>query len=289
MARKTIQSTVWNYKVISMRMPHPLTGELTNIFANVREDTKEILGTTSDQYGIVQNSELIDMVRAAFDRENLTGYNEKIIVTNGGRRVYAEFDFGAKTAQTQVGDIFGYRLRMKNSFDRTVSAAIELFFKRLACSNGMATLLREFGMEKKHSKKITVDFVREAIENAFANGNEALKIYEVLGNQEISMEQGQNILTHLNLTEKLREAIELLWLNPRRELDRSRNLYNLYNAVTEHLTHQVEGERYEYAKKVSQSILAELYHAATDKDSLQKISCKLALPSAATIIKPTEE
>jgi len=271
-----------------MRMPHPVTGTLTNIFANVRTDTNEILGTTSEQYGIVQNSELMDIARAAFDKEGLGGVNEKIIVTNGGRRVYAEFDFGQKTQTTQVGDIFGYRLRMKNSFDRTIRAAMELFFKRLACSNGMATLLKEFSMEKKHSKKITVDFVREAIEKAFSSGKDALKIYEVLGNQTISMEQGQNILTHLDLSEKLRESIELLWLNPRRDLDRARNLYNLYNAVTEHLTHQVEGDRYEYATKTSHAILAELYHAATNADALKGITCKLILPSA-TVIKPTEE
>lgn len=278
MARNAVQSNIWNFTVTSMRMPHPITGAPTNFFANVRSDTQEILGVTSEHYGVIQNCELMDMARAAFDKEGLGAASEKIIVTNGGKRVYAEFDFGQKTAKTQVGDIFGYRLRMKNSFDRSVRAAVELLFKRLACSNGMATLLKEFAMEKKHSKKITVDFVREAIEKAFANGNEALQIYEVLGNQEITMEQGQGILTHLGLSEKLRESIETLWLSPRRELDRARNLYNLYNAVTEHLTHQVEGDRYEYATKLSHAILAELYSAAKDKEKLQKLSVALVLP-----------
>jgi hypothetical protein len=279
MAREAKQSNIWNYQVVSMRMPHPITGQPTGVFANIRADNNEILGITSEQYGIVQNCELLDMARAAFDKEGLAHAGEKIIVTEGGKRVFAEFDFGQKTAKTEVGDIFGYKLRMKNSFDRSVRAAVELFFKRLACKNGMATLLREFAMDKKHSKKITVDFVREAVEKAFAHGNEALHVFEVLGNKEIKMEQGQNILTNLGLSEKMREAIEQLWLNPRRPQDRARNLYNLYNAVTEHLTHQVEGDRYEYAMKTNHSVLATLHTAAVNKDEFKKLICKLEDPN----------
>jgi hypothetical protein len=279
MAREAKQSNIWNYKVVSMRMPHPITGEATGVFANIRVDNNEILGTASEQYGIVQNCELLDMARAAFDKEGLAHAGEKIIVTEGGKRVFAEFDFGQKTAKTEVGDIFGYKIRAKNSFDRSIRAAIDLCFKRLACKNGMATLLREFAMDKKHSKKITVDFVREAVEKAFAHGNEALHVFEVLGNKEIKMEQGQNILTNLGLSEKMREAIELLWLNPRRPQDRARNLYNLYNAVTEHLTHQVEGDRYEYALKTNHNVLATLHTAAVNKDEFKKLICKLEDPN----------
>ena len=60
-------------------------------------------------------------------------------------------------------------------------------------------------------------------------------------------------------------------MNPKRELDQSRNLYSLYNAATEFLTHQVEGERYEYANKLSHTLLFKLLNAARDKDQFQRL------------------
>jgi hypothetical protein len=271
MARPAEQSLAWDYRVQQVRYTNPVSGKPSIFFANVREDTGEELGVTSEQYGLVQNSELMDVAHAALEKAGLKGFNQRVIVTGGGSRVFAEFEFGNKTEQTQVGDIFGYQLRMKNSFDRSLRAAVELFFKRLACKNGMATLERESSMNQKHSQKINVDFVAKAIDRVLGKGHDAMLVYRILMDKEIDNEKGCNILKHLELSEKLREEIQTLWLNPRRELDKPRNLYSLYNAATEHLTHKVEGERYEYANKLSHGILFALVNAARNKDTFSKI------------------
>lgn len=261
----------WDYRVQQVRYANPVNGKPSIFFANVREDTGQELGVTSEQYGLVQNSELMNVAHSALEKVGLKGFNQRVIVTGGGSRVFAEFEFGNKTEQTQVGDIFGYQLRLKNSFDRSLRAAVELFFKRLACKNGMATLERESSMNQKHSQKITVDFVAKAIDKVLSKGNEAIHVYQILMDKGVDNEQGCNILKHLGLSDKLREEIQTIWLNPRRDLDKSRNLYNLYNAATEYLTHKVEGERYEYANKLSHGILFSLVNAARNKDTFAKI------------------
>jgi hypothetical protein len=275
MARQANQSKNWDYTVQQVAMPHPLTGKPSGFFGNIRSDNQEILGITTEQYGLVQNSELIGVALEALNKAGMTGYEQSIIVTDGGSRVFAEFTFKNRLLAKAVGDKFGYKFVIKNSFDRSIRAALELGFLRLVCTNGMSTLEKEFSDNRKHSSRISVDFIAKAVENALKRGPEALKTFELLAERSIDDEKGLAILANFEdkglLSGTLRESITTLWLAPRRAEDKARNLYNLYNAVTEHLTHKVAGDRYEYAQKTSASVLATLAKAATAKDFFAKI------------------
>jgi len=293
MARQANQSGKWDYAVKQIAMPHPLTGAPSGYFGNVRTDTNEILGITTEQYGLVQNSELIGVALEALEKAGLTGYEQSIIVTDGGARVFAEFTFKAKLLAKAVGDKFGYKFIIKNSFDRSIRAALELAFLRLVCLNGASTLEKEFSDNRKHSTRINVDFIRKAIDNAMSRAPEALKVYERLADRAIDDEKGVLILNNLEdrglLSGTLRESITTLWLAPRRAEDKERNLYNLYNAVTEHLTHKVASERYEYAQKTSGAILQTLAKAAGASDFFQKLilpppSTKVTMVAAGPVI-----
>jgi hypothetical protein len=273
MSRKAQQSNKWNFKVIQEKISRK--GKDTGFIGNFREDTGECLGMVTDNYGVIQNADLIEAAKAALAARGLKGYKESIIVAGKGERMYGTYTFEDKTLKNEVGDIFGYRLRIHNSFDRSLRGSIALGFLRLICSNGCSTLEHEFNVTKKHSSKVTVDFVGDAIDKAMDHGRTALAVFDTLATIKISDEQGKNILAHLEknniISGKLREEITLLWLAPKRKQDRARTLYNLYNAVTEHLTHKVEGERFEYADKVNSSVLLRLHNAARKPDTLAKL------------------
>ena len=53
----------------------------------------------------------------------------------------------------------------------------------------------------------------------------------------------------------MREDIKLIWDNPSYQQDEERNLMNLYNSVTQHLTREVEDERHEYADGINTKVL----------------------------------
>jgi hypothetical protein len=277
MSKKASQSNDYNFKVVQLQLRHPVTNNLLHgQYGNFREDTGECLGTTSEQYGIIQNDALIDAARTALEKRGLSGYTESIISAgDAGQRLYATYTFANKQLASKVGDIFGYRLKLKNSFDRSIRAAIELGFLRLTCLNGASTLEKEFSVTKKHSAKVTVDFLGSAIDSAMSNGSRALAVYDEMADVSIDDEKGIAILNQLValdvLSGSLRESIKTLWLAPRRDEDKARNLYNLYNAVTEHLTHQVARERFEYADKVSNNVLLRLVNAARNPDRLAKL------------------
>jgi hypothetical protein len=273
MARPTIQSNNWKFHVVQEQWTR--NNKQTGFFGNFRTDTGECLGVTTEKYGIIQNEELYNTAIAALETKGMKDFEEKIVVSGNGERFYAEFAFKNKQLASAVGDMFGYKLVLQNSFDRTKRAAFSLGFLRLACLNGMATMEKEFNATSKHSSKVSAAFIADAIDKALARGQSALGVYDMLANTAIADEQGQTILANLErgnlLSGVLREAIETLWLAPKRAEDKARNLYNLYNAVTEHLTHQVAAERYEYAGKVSNNVLFTFLNAARNQDKLSRL------------------
>lgn len=263
MAKIAIQSVVWDYTVnripVAPTMGAYVGRTVPNLFIHQREDNGVVLGHGTDDYGIIQNRELMDAARTALDARGMADFKQKILVTEGGKRFYGEFTFENKQLANAVGDVFGFRLVLVNSFDRSTRAAFKLGFLRLVCTNGMATMEKEFSVTQKHSAKLNLKFLGDAIDKALANGKDALAIYDELARCIITDEQGQNILKFLeskgDLSGVVREGVETLWLNPSRQEDKARNLYNLYNAATDYLTHQVEGERYEYANQVNSDLL----------------------------------
>ena len=275
MPRPTIQSTDWDFTVKPVMLMTP-EGKPSGFRGNMREDTGEILGVTSeDCYGVLQNRDLYNRAKEVLATKGLTGYTEKSLVTGGGAKFFTEFEFRNKQIANAVGDTFGYVLRLQNSFDRTLRASFELGMLRLTCLNGAATLEREFGDTKKHSLQISIDFLEDAIDRAFKAGEGALKVYDRLAAKKITEPQGSLILRNLVgkgiLSGKLQEAMDGRWLNPTRNEDKARNVYNLYNAVTEHLTHQVKSERFEYANNTSANVLFALDNAVRKPDNFAKL------------------
>jgi NTP pyrophosphatase (non-canonical NTP hydrolase) len=275
MSRQANQSTQWDYKVNQVKLVVEGSNKFSGLYANQREDTGEVLGATSEQYGLIQNKDLINAANEALEAKGLNDYEQKIIVTGGGQRMFAEFTFKNRQLANEVGDIFGYKLILKNSFDRSLRASFELGWERLVCKNGMSTMEKEFSATRKHSTKISTEFLVGAIENALASGPNSLKVYDAMAAIAITDEQGINVLGHLEakgmLSGSLKESIVTLWLHPTRQEDKARNLYNLYNAVTEHLSRQVEGERYEYAHKVNNNVLFSLVNASRKPEALSKL------------------
>ena len=245
-----------------------LAGNHSGWYGNVRTDTNQVLGICTEQYGKVQNSDLIGAIEEAFENVNMTDYEKAVYSVRDGARVYARYDFPNKTKATQVGDEVGLRLTANNSFDRSCRISFALGLVRLVCTNGMVTMDDEYSMTKKHTQQVSVDFIEEAIRNAvqaFDDGK-PLAVYDRLAAKDITQEQGVRVLYGLEkknlLSTRLREGVESLWVAPTHEEDKARNLYNLLNAVTQHLTREVEEERFEYSDGINRKVLRTLDKAA---------------------------
>ncbi len=247
-----------------------------------RTDTGQVLGVTSDKYGLLLNSDLINAVEGAFSDRNLD-FDRKVFVARDGASMYARYDFPNQvTGVPKVGDDLGMRLTARNSYDRTCTGDLELGLLRLVCTNGMKGIKRAFGFKQKHSRKLNLDGVADAVDRAVTAFSSVGSDFGLLADTSIDNTIGDYILKNLEsdkvLSTKLREEITKLWFTPDRMINygkgekADRNLYTLYNCTTQHLTHHVESSRFEYSDKVSQNVLNKFVKACKDKKVYDKLT-----------------
>jgi len=279
----------WDYTVSQVAVPHPVNGSKTGYFMNVRDDDQSVLGITSSRYGLAQNEDVFGKSDEALDARGIA-YKRKVYVTEGGAKVRAIYDLEGEQFSAEVpevGDIMGFRLIAQNSFDRSLRVSYALGLLRLVCLNGMQTMEREVDMVKKHSQKINVGDLlsSDAIDKALAKLQNSVDVYGSLAQVAITQEQGLNVLHNLVkssiLSEKTREPIACLWNAPTHQEDKSRNLYNLNNAITQHMTHDVADERFEYANRTTTNVLKRFKLAADNPARLKKL---VTLPKAELVV-----
>lgn len=250
---------------------------------NRRTDSMTVLGKVTDRYGIVQNVDLINAAEEAFAAQGMVDYTRKVVVAGEGERMYAVYDFRSVTRALAVGDEVGLRLTVQNSFDGSLRASFLGGILRLICKNGMVTVEREFGMTQKHGSRVSVVFVQEALRKALGAWEKSLNVFDRLAAVSITQAQGVNILNRFadsnTLSGKLLEGVSAIWSAPTHREDSNRNLYNLYNALTQHLTHNVASERFELAERVSRNVLSVLDKASRDNSRLLRIAAPIAIPA----------
>jgi hypothetical protein len=243
---------------------------------NFRTDTGQCLGTSTEAYAIVQNGDLVEQVEDALGRSELGEFTSQKLVARDGARFYGVYDFPSMVKPVVLGDGAGMRLTLNNSFDRSTGVDFTLGLMRLICLNGQMTLVADTSVTKKHSHKLTLDFITDAIHSCTLKFEESIKDFGTLAEREITQEQGGLILDNLAikkvLSESLRDSIQMVWDAPTHKEDEGRNLYNLYNATTQHLTHDVEGGRFEYARRVSHSVLKNLTKARDHAEHFGKLT-----------------
>ena len=271
--------TGYNFKVKQVEVPHPTRDGKSGYFMNIREDNDDILGWTTERYGIVQHRDVIGKSDEAFKNRNIKT-TRKVIVTEGGAKMRVQYDLGGdlfKADVPEVGDTMAYRLTAQNSFDRTLRISYALGLVRLICTNGMTTTEKEVEMVRKHSTNINIaDIITEdALDRALGKLKDSLNVYGRLAQVDVTQEQGLHILQNLAsskvFSEKVRENVAHIWNTPTHEEDKDRNLYNLNNAVTQHLTHEVADERFEYANRVTTNVLKRFDLASRNSNRLNKL------------------
>ncbi|RME52039.1 DUF932 domain-containing protein, partial [Candidatus Woesearchaeota archaeon] len=250
----------------------------TGDFAAIRTDNNRVLATgLSNQYALVQNSDLVNAVRDVFDSHDMGDYRQETFVTNGGSYVNVRFDFGEQKdfKLAKVGDELGMRLVLKNSFDGSVAAGFALGFLRKVCSNGMIALSKEFSFSRRHKgENLSLDGIAEALQKAVAGFRDEAAKFDLLASVPVSEQQGNNILSNLAatplLSSRVARQIADVW-NNRPEYDATPNLYNVYNAVTAFSTHVLERNSYNSAQNLTKGALKALYEAAIDEKRLRKL------------------
>lgn len=275
------QSSDFNYKVVQVPFHLP-NGQPTRFLANVRTDTNEVLGCVSDRYELLQNETLVGSSEKLFADRNMK-FNRRMVVTGGGSRFRAIYDFPDIGGKVNGQDLT-LRLKVQNSFDGSLRASFQVGMFRLICSNGLAVPVNAIGMTKKHTASLDVDFVGRSLDNAVQSFHNALPTFSAMSRIPVSTKEGKLIISNLverkiGLSERVAAGVQSIWESPTHHEDRERNLWNLYNSFTQHLTHDVEGNsrrpKFELAERVNSGVLNAFARIARNGGSLDSLLVKM--------------
>jgi hypothetical protein len=248
----------------------PLTlpdGTPTEYFANRRTDNGAVLGVVTSQYRPMQNRDLFAFAEDLFKNKGHRFINAGATVLKGGAQVRAKYRF-PDLAIRVAGQEHQFQLMVQNSFDGSLKVSFDLGLFRMLCSNGMkipAFAGSAVSLMKKHTESMSLAFASDAFDFSLKSFNNSVEVYENFVRQRLTQVEGHKVLnglvTRKAMAERMAESVREIWDKPTHKEDESRNLFNLYNAVTQHLTHEVAPKRFTLSERVSVAVTDELTNA----------------------------
>lgn len=288
--KETLHSEKYDYEVEQLPLydhkQRPVVVGKSPIFGNFRTDTGVCLGTSTKQYEIVNNGLVVEKVEEALRDSNLGEFKSSKIATRDGARFYGVYDFPHQQESVSVGDVVSMRLTLNNSFDRSCGLSWSLGLLRLVCSNGMVSVVNDTSLSQRHSTRLSFDSITESLNECMDKYRESVNVFKKMKEFELSKEQGELILDNLAirkvLSESLKDSITPIWTNKSFRVEsghnnvaHDRNMYNLYNAVTQHLTHDVQEHRFELSTRANRGVLSNLHKATREPVFFKKLTSKV--------------
>ena len=80
------------------------------------------------------------------------------------------------------------------------------------------------------------------------------------------------------------KSVAKIWNEPSFEEDKTRNLSNLNNAVTQHLTDEVEETRFEYANRMSSQVLKAFERSAGSQAQFAKLTKAIPVVDSEVVV-----
>ncbi len=252
-----------------------LNGGETDLWVVHRTDRKgkdSILGTVENGNPVVSNRALVDSVYSAFKNLGIkdSAYKERIFLAENGARFHAEYTLrGVKIRAPKVNDHVGLRLLLRNFYDEGKSSFfVELI--RLICTNGIVAKSR-FDYHESHDGEASIRAIGESIVGAVKSfKSSSVDILGEMASQPITREQGKvaigNMMRERMISRSIGDRMLMNWREPRRTEDADSNLYNLYNAFTQHLRDEEENaDRIDFDRhrRISRRVFNLFYRCAT--------------------------
>jgi len=258
-----------NYIVKSVPL-YTADGKPANAWGNQRTDTGVIIGVTSERYGIVQNSAFTDSIENGFRDIGLSYTKRDAIVTRWGARSHIEYEFNTRTAIVAKGDTVALRIIARNSFDGTSKSSISVGAVRLVCLNGMTSFKQDLSMSVRHTTNVSPAFVNQVLQQAMSEWAELNNVWANMARINVTQQQGYTIIDNLTkrgiYAERFAKAVTDVWARPSYREDEGRNIWNLYNAHTQVLTHNYGIAKYEMTQRSGHNIVTSLRGASVNEN-----------------------
>jgi len=204
--------------------------KVLNRLAVVRTDTKKDIAIVSDKYKVVPHKEVLDVFH---DLKNVK--EESISVCKGGALMFGNFSIGDKRnkAEVGVGDIVQFGMRVFNSYDMTTGVGFEITALRLKCTNGLLVPSQVARFSFKHFEKVDVGALEQEVVGRLKGSLEVVNEWD----KWLKIKPTEPRITKFfedlpgmgerDSAKLLKDSLAL----------KDRNVWQIYNVVTAHLSH----------------------------------------------------
>ena len=227
-----------NYDFPITTVPIKANGqEIPKKAAVLRTDTNEPLGIVSNQYGLLTHTDVIDSLRHVLSGQK---YEEQIQLTKNGAHLFASYKLTDIQIEPKLNDFVSMRLIGRNSYDGTKSFTMMLGAFRLVCSNGMVIGKELFSFRQRHiSSVVSLDqeLLDSKVGDLIGTFKRSLPIMKTMTKTPANVDESFFDKDKISMPNYLvKEALEIY------ENDKQKTVWNLYNAFTSVITHNLRKE-----------------------------------------------
>lgn len=247
-----------HYKV-AVKPLYDEKGNRTPLFATFNESTGRAFSEVGQRFPVVQNEDLLNVAESVFRTNGLRDWKRNISVCGGGARFYARYDFKDRVLEVpKLGDKCGLRLEIRNPHDGSGKIVLALAVLRLVCLNGAIRESDTYAIAQSHVGTINVQDIQNKLDTAVFQHSDILAEFAKLSEIHVPQKHGEIVLAGLVrrriISTRVSAEINEIWRNPKRKEDKARTAFNLYNAATEHLTHEYEAKHFEASGRVNAKV-----------------------------------
>lgn len=250
--------------------------------ALVRKDNGMTLGIHKSKYVPVKHESVVDSVLETVEKLDCGKTYTTIEVFEEGRKLRGQIYFDDVSIEPQIGDVIGYTIDFRNSYDGTWKLAMAGEGKRIFCLNTMT-----------HGMKLSENIIKHTISASVADTSEKLKMaMETFVNSEDTykrmIESKQDETTAKELLERYLCRMPTKSGKPKTndvqleivcgQLQKERamlgdNQWATYNTATHWATHTPKGEN---DRKRNETVVGRLNDATTRHLKVEQLKDALA-------------
>lgn len=204
------------------------------------ENTEPIhVGTVSNDYILVPNSEVRNIAQDVFEVEGLD-YEKSECLFNG-KRYSEKYRFPSLTIEPEKGDVINWGVEVFNSYDGSTRHGFSIYMERLICANGMigselfsSFRFRHFG-EKNNDYKNEVESAGKFISHIYNSNLQKIgDRINLLKKDTLNIKEIQKVFEYLN---RHYDQIDSKLLGNAFMLLEGDRMLDIYNAFTNYLSH----------------------------------------------------
>ena len=228
--------TLFDFPTQKQELFQKSTTQIPNRMGIVRTDTDQLISIVSPTYNLIPHKSVIDL----FDNIQ-TIKRENVEVYKNGAVMFANYEILNHGIEEKiaVGDVAKFKMRVFNSYNRTMPVGLEIYAVILKCLNGMKIPQQISRISYPHINNVTIERIESQINEIYSSAHSITDTWRKWAKTKPS------IITTNAYFQAIEPYTTLEDIKVLRERATRKNctVWNIFDDVTERITHHTKSTK----------------------------------------------